>query len=161
MQETFEPGERFYDAETPADRDGPNTWKTLGYTRVVWEPGHQVIEWKATEEYGFPTQMGYIVHGGLVSTVLDTAMGGACWSLLDNDQAFLTADLHIEFIRSARPGVLRADGRVVHRASRVVFCEAQLFDPEDSLLARGRCTQVLLPGQGRAGRGFRDPEEPS
>ena len=39
---------------------------------------------------------------------LDAAMGGSCWTVLDADQAFLTADLRVEFLRSCRPGILRA-----------------------------------------------------
>jgi len=79
----------------------------------------------------------------LVATVLDTAMGGACWSLLDEEETFLTADLRVEFFRPARPGTLRADGRVVHRTRRLVFCSAEAFDPDGNVLAAARCTQVL------------------
>jgi uncharacterized protein (TIGR00369 family) len=149
----FEPGERFYESRWVDDAgpQGPHLWRTLGYRRTVWEPGHQVIEWEASEDYGFPTNSGYIIHGGMVSTVLDTAMGGACWSLLNKDDAFLTADLRVEFLRTTRPGLLRAEGRVVRRARRVVFCGAELYDGKDSLLAAARCTQVLLPAEGSGG----------
>jgi uncharacterized protein (TIGR00369 family) len=71
-------------------------------------------------------------------------MGGACWTVLDNHESFLTADLHVEFIRASRPGPLTADGRVVQRNRRVVFCSAELYDTEERLLAAARCTQVLL-----------------
>ena len=70
------------------------------------------MEWDATEDYGFPTNAGHILHGGMVTTLLDTAMGGACWTLLNEDETFLTADLRVEFFRSARPGLLRGEGRV-------------------------------------------------
>ena len=70
-------------------------------------------------------------------------MGGACWSVLDEGQSFLTADLRVEFMRSARPGTLRAEGRVVERTRRVAFCAGELFDPEGIRLAAARCTQIL------------------
>ena len=77
----FDPGDRFFDRERWEQREpeGPHIWRTLGYERAVWEPGRQVIEWKAGEEYAFPSNSGYIVHGGMVATILDSAMGGACW----------------------------------------------------------------------------------
>lgn len=151
---SFEPGERFHDPERWEDGhpDTPHIWRTLEYRRGAWEPGRQIVEWKATESYCFPSNSGPIVHGGMVSTVLDTAMGGACWTLLDYSEAFLTADLHVEFMRPARPGLLRAEGRVVSRSQRVVFCSADLFDENDSLLATARCTQVVLPARGSSGR---------
>jgi uncharacterized protein (TIGR00369 family) len=145
----FDPGDRFFDDERWEEREpeAPHIWRTLGYERALWEPGRQVIEWKASEEYAFQSNSGYIVHGGMVATVLDSAMGGACWTLLNRDEAFLTADLRIEFLRTARPGLLRAEGRVIRRARRVVFCEGELFDEDGALLATGRCTQILLPSE--------------
>ena len=133
-------------------RSGKHLWTTLGYRRLGWGEGTTSIAWDATEEYGFPTAGGPVIQGGLVTALLDAAMGGACWTVLDADQAFLTADLRVEFLRSTRPGTVRATGNVVRRTRRVVFCEAQLFDEHDLLLAASRCTQVVLPAEGRAGR---------
>jgi uncharacterized protein (TIGR00369 family) len=121
----------------------PHVWRTLGYRGIEQGDGRSVIEWDATPDYCFQAPSGPIVHGGMVATLLDTAMGGACWSLMGDDEDFLTADLRTEFMRSARPGTLRAEGRVVQRSRRVVFCEADLFDPDGTLLASGRCTQIV------------------
>ena len=121
----------------------PHVWLTLGYRAVRQGDGESVIEWDAGAEYCFPAPSGPIVHGGLVSTILDTAMGGACWSLLADDESFLTADLRVEFMRSARPGTLRAEGRVVQRNRRVAFCAGELYDADGALLASARCTQII------------------
>jgi uncharacterized protein (TIGR00369 family) len=124
---------------------GPHIWRTLGYRRTKTEPGLMVVEWEATDGYTFPAGDGSIVHGGMVATVLDTAMGGACATLLEPEESFLTADLRVEFLRAARPGLLRAEGTVVRRTKRVVFCAADLYDAEGTHLASARCTQVLRP----------------
>jgi acyl-coenzyme A thioesterase PaaI-like protein len=63
--------------------------------------------------------------------------------VLDDDESFLTADLRVEFVRSARPGVLRAKGVVVQRNRGVAFCAADLYDGERTLLASSRCTQII------------------
>ena len=140
-------GERFADLGIFTQRggDGPNLWRTLGFRRTDWEPGGSTVEWEATPEYGFVTPAGPVIQGGLVTAILDSAMGGACWTVLNNDEVFLTADLRVEFFRPTRPGPLRATGHVVRKASRVVFCSAELFDSEGTTLAASRCTQVLLP----------------
>jgi uncharacterized protein (TIGR00369 family) len=122
----------------------PHVWVTLGYRGIEQAEGGVVIEWDAPIEYCFHGSSGPIVHGGLVTTLLDTAMGGACHSLLENGETFLTADLHSEFLRPTRPGTLRASGRVVHRTKRMMFCAAELHDADGNHLASGRCTQVLL-----------------
>jgi len=123
----------------------PHVWATLGYRGIEQGDGEAVIEWDAPVEYCFQGASGPIVHGGLVATVLDTAMGGACHSLLDDGETFLTADLQTDFLRPTRPGTLRAHGRVVHRTKRTVFCAAELRDADGTHLASARCTQVLLP----------------
>lgn len=148
------PGDRFADIEE-WDRErvsGPHLWTTLGYRRVSWEPGGTEVAWDATENYCFPTAGGPVVQGGLVTALLDAAMGGACWSVLDRDQAFLTADLRVEFLRSAHIGTLIGKGWVVRRTRRVVFCAAELRDSDGTVLATSRGTQVVLPASGRAGR---------
>lgn len=150
----IEPGERFADADEweAAHTRGPHIWHTLGYRRLAWEPGSSTIAWTATPEYCFPTADGPVVQGGLVTALLDAAMGGACWTVLNRDQVFLTADLRVEFLRTARPGELRATGGVVRRTHRVVFCSAELLDAGDQVLASSRCTQIVLPNAGPFGR---------
>jgi uncharacterized protein (TIGR00369 family) len=140
-------GERYADVGALSQRggDGPNLWRTLGFRRTAWGPGESTVEWDATVEYGFRTPKGPVIQGGLVTAILDSAMGGSCWTVLDRNELFLTADLRVEFFRPTRPGPLRASGRVVRRTSRVVFCAAELFDAEDRTLAASRCTQVILP----------------
>lgn len=138
-------GSRFHEPQRWEDlRPGePHIWHTLGYRRLVWEPGRSVIEWDATEDYCFPAESGLIVHGGMVATLLDTAMGGAAWTVLDDHELFLTADLRVEFLRSARPGTLRAEATVIRRGARVVFCDSSLYDTDGRHLAAARCTQII------------------
>lgn len=151
------PGERY--AERLADGtfegppgDGAHIWRTLGYRRTLWAPGRVAVAWTASADYCFPSAGGPVVQGGLVTALLDAAMGGATWTVLNLDQAFLTADLRVEFLRSATVGELTAIGAVVRRTRRVVFAAAELFDPAGTLLATCRGTQVVLPAGGRAGR---------
>lgn len=153
MPETITPGERFDDASAwDSLVEEPHIWRTLGYRRLAWEPGSTMIEWTATLDYCFPTANGSVVQGGLVTALLDAAMGGACWTVLDRGEVFLTADLRVEFIRAARPGALRAAGTVARRTRRVVFCGAEMTDAAGRLLAVSRCTQIVLPDQGPYGR---------
>ena len=140
---------RFAQLESASD---PHLWQTLGYRAVSYGAGSATIAWEATEAYGFPTAAGYRVHGGMVTAILDTAMGGATWTVLDADEVFLTADLRVEFHRAPPIGALTATGTVIKRTKRVAFCEAALLDPDGRVLAASRCTQVVLPADGPAGR---------
>lgn len=123
--------------------DGRHIWRTLGYRLVESGPEGSVVEWEAPEEFTFPTGERSIVHGRMLATLLDTAMGNVCVEHLGWGETFLTADLHVEFYRSAAPGTLRAEARVVHRGRRAVYCAAELYDGEGALLASARCTQIV------------------
>lgn len=131
---------------------GEHVHTTLGYRRVGGSAGRATVEWDASAAYGFPTAGGTVVQGGLVTAVLDAAMGDAAWTVLREGETFLTVDLRVEFFRSTRPGPVRAEGMVVRRSSRVVFCTADLYDEAGELLAASRCTQILLPATGPGGR---------
>jgi uncharacterized protein (TIGR00369 family) len=124
--------------------DGPHIWNTLGYQRLREDPGAVTIGWEASADYSFPSTAGPVIQGGLVTAVLDAAMGGAAWTVLDGTQSFLTGDLRVEFLRATRPGPLQARGTVVRRTRAVVFCAAELFDAQERLLASSRCTQIVL-----------------
>ena len=124
--------------------EGAHIWNTLGY-RFGDDPpeGTIAIEWDAPDRYSFPDGTRRIVHGGIVATLLDTAMGHVCLADLEPGQVFLTADLHVELYRVVSPGTIRAEAEIVHRSRRVVFCAASLYDSEGTLLASGRCTQIV------------------
>lgn len=158
--EDITPGERMQDLDLERERRNrlPGLWNTLGYQLVDFGPGRASVSWQATEDYGFPTEGGYIVQGGLVTALLDAAMGNACWTSLNRDQVFLTADLRVEFLRPTRPGLLVAAGTVIRRTRRIAFCAAELRDADGLLLATSGCTQAVLPASGAAGRsGGSDP----
>jgi len=120
-------------------------WATLGYELREWNARHAVVAWQAGADYGFATDSGFLIQGGLVTALLDAAMASACWAVLDEKQAFLTADLRVEFLRSARAGELVGIGTVLRATHRIVFCAAELHDADGLLLATSRCTQVVLP----------------
>ena len=129
-----------WDAGAPS---GVHIWKTLGYRFAEGADGKIAVAWDAAPDYAFPVDERTVVHGGMVATLLDTAMGHACLARLGPDESFLTADLHVDFYRAATPGRLRAEAEVKHQSRRAMFCEASLYDAEGVLLASARCTQIV------------------
>lgn len=143
-KDPWRPGERY--AAMP--REGtphPGIWKRTGWYVVDIGPGHSILGWSPSEDDAFLAGDVWIVHGGMVTAFLDTAMGQATWSLLNDDEVFLTSDLRTEFYRPTHPGmVLRAHGEVVHKTSRVTFAAAEVFDENGKLLASCRGTNQTL-----------------
>ncbi len=82
------------------------------------------------------------VHGSLYFRALDDAAFFAANSKVE-DVLVLTSSFHIQFFRPVSAGTLRAEGRVVHRAARLVTADAELFDQAGTLLARGSGTFAI------------------
>ena len=74
-----------------------------------------------------------IVHGGLLCTLLDIAMGTAARRSLGHP--VMTLDLQASFIAPGRD-VLIGEGRVVRAGRSIVFCEAQVLTEAGELVAK-------------------------
>lgn len=75
-------------------------------------------------------------HGSVVFKALDDAAFFAANSLVP-DAFVLTASLNVHFLRPIAAGVLRAEGRVVHRTGSSFLAEAVARDAEGNEVARG------------------------
>lgn len=139
----YAPGER-YDEFLEQAATYPGIWTHLGWRRAELDPGRAVLEWEPDTDHSFLAGSGWIVHGGMVTALLDTAMGQATWTLLSRDEAFLTGDLRTEFYRPTTPGLVRATGWVVHKTKRVSFAAAELHDGSGRLLAGARATNLTI-----------------
>lgn len=97
-------------------------------------------------------QGGGLVAGGVLATLLDEAMAHAALARLASRQEAHTAtpriatvDMHIHYLRAARPGTdLRAEARVVKSGSRVLFIEASVMNPEGQTLVKGEGAFLVL-----------------
>jgi uncharacterized protein (TIGR00369 family) len=87
------------------------------------------------------------VHGGLISTLLDSAMGCAVQSTLAAGIGYTSIELKVSFLRpiSRDSGTLRCVGRVVKPGRRVAFAEAELTDGTGTLVATATSSLLVFP----------------
>lgn len=79
-----------------------------------------------------------IVHGGLISTVLDEAMAKVVAATVGKA---LTAELRVRFRKQAPSGKqLMVRGWIESRDKRMIRAEAELLDAEEAELAHGWAT---------------------
>lgn len=87
-----------------------------------------------------------IVHGGLICTLLDVAMGTA--ARCTTGYPVMTLDLQASFISPGR-GEMIGEGRVLRAGRSIVFCEAEVRTLEGELVARASGTFKPVRQQGR------------
>jgi len=81
-----------------------------------------------------------LVHGGMLATLADTAMGLAVRTTLEPGRRHVTVQLGIEFLSPGRQGRIVARGRSVKVGRQLGFAEADVVDGSGRLLARARST---------------------
>ena|SRR5688500_9275332 len=78
------------------------------------------------------------LHGGVVSTLIDTAGGLAAWSALSGLESLSTVDMRVDFLEPAGlAGDLRADAELVRKGNRVCHVRVTVTQG-DMLVAEGR-----------------------
>ena len=102
----------------------PPAAELVGFAPTYVMPGRVVFAYEPREEHY--NTLG-AVHGGILTTVLDTVMGCAVHSKLDAGIAPVTIELKTSFVHpvTLASGILRAEGTVVHPGSRVATAEAK------------------------------------
>jgi uncharacterized protein (TIGR00369 family) len=93
----------------------------------------------------FANPMG-TVHGGIAATLLDSALGCAVQTTLDEGVAYTTISLEVKYLRAIRvdAGELRAEAFVVHAGRRQATAEARLTDRDGRVLATATTTCLVL-----------------
>ncbi len=105
-----------------------------GYARLslVLEPHH--------------TNPNGVMHGGVITTMMDSAMGAALGSLRGAEAGrspHATVEMNASFLAGARPGdKIVVEGRVLRLGKSIAFGEAEARRG-DELIAKGRLTFAI------------------
>ncbi len=114
---------------------------------VSANPGETIFEVTPEEYHYNPIGM---VHGGLMATLMDSAMGCAVQTKLPAGTGYSTVDLQVTYIKSANKntGVLTCIGRVLHLGGKIATTYADVRDSGGNLYAHATSTCIILrPGK--------------
>ena len=113
--------------------------KLLGIEVDSVEPGHAVLSMQLRHEH---MRNNAIAHGGVIATLIDSAMAIAIMALLEENERTVTVDLTIHYLRPVPEGSAKASARVVRAGRRVVTVSAELFDGQGKLAATAISTYL-------------------
>jgi uncharacterized protein (TIGR00369 family) len=97
--------------------------ETLGVHGRTADDGTARLELDATERH---LNEAGTVHGGVLATLVDTAMGQAVRSLTGADDVPATSQLTVTYLRAGKPGRLEVVGRVSKQGEHLTVCEADV-----------------------------------
>lgn len=121
----------------------PPCAELLGWELIEQDPdvGRVVIRFEGRPEFLNPAGF---VQGGLLSAMLDDAMGPAVLVKTGGAAYTVTIGLQVSFLAPARPGPLTAEARVVQLGKTIGFVEAELTDHTGTIVARATSNVRLV-----------------
>lgn len=86
------------------------------------------------------------VHGGILASLLDSALGCTVQSLLPAGSTFTTLELKVNYLRpmSTETGTVYAEGKIIHLGKRVATAEGRVTDAGGKLYAHATTTCIIL-----------------
>jgi uncharacterized protein (TIGR00369 family) len=91
-------------------------------------------------------QAGGVVHGGAIASLLDSAVVPAIGGSLPPGARYSTVDQHVQYIAALVDDDAVAEGWVIRRGRRTVFCESEAIAASTGqLIARSLLTYNVAP----------------
>ncbi len=86
------------------------------------------------------------VHGGILATLLDSALTAAVISTLPRGRSCSTTEIKVNYLRpvTAENGRLVCEAQVVHAGRRMAAAEGKVRDTEGRLCAMGVCSCLIF-----------------
>ncbi len=130
--------DHFLGKKVTEGRSPAGNW--LGFTLEKIEKGKAefslTIKKEMTNPYGN-------IHGGMMSTIMDEAIGWAVISL-DMESHYTSMNLNVDFLYAARLGEqIRARSQVIRSGKKIVHAECAVYDMEDRLLAKASSNLIV------------------
>ncbi|NBD27527.1 PaaI family thioesterase [Paenibacillus glycinis] len=111
-------------------------WGYLGCELVSADPGRAAISLRLRPEH---LNMAGIVHGGVLASLLDNAMGLVA-ILACPEERTVTTGLNVHYLQSSSEGVLTCEAELIHRSRRTLTLEGRIADNNGELLVWGSGT---------------------
>jgi len=92
-------------------------------------------------------QQNGLIHGGVITTAADVAMGFAAMSLVGEDDLVVTGEIKVSFLNPGTGNRLVSEGVVLKPGRRVNFCEAQIYSisgSEKTLIAKASSSMITI-----------------
>lgn len=124
----------------------PPITQTLGFSLSEAEHGRVVFS-------GIPQMRHYnpigTVHGGFAMTLLDSALACAVHSTLSKGETYTTLEIKVNLVRplTRETGLVRAEGRIIHRGRTLGTSEGDIKDASGKLYAHASTTCMIFPAK--------------
>jgi uncharacterized protein (TIGR00369 family) len=107
-------------------------WEHIGLELQFAENGKSKVFMPAKKEF---LQIFGNVHGGILATLLDATMASAINTVLDENTFSVTAEMKIQYLKSATGNYLIGVGEVIKQGKTLTVCKSEIYDENDQMVA--------------------------
>lgn len=118
--------------------------KQLTFGAIAVDYGVAVFQGSPRVEYLNP--MG-TVHGGWISSMMDSALGSAVLTVLEPGYSYTTGSLTVQYLKAVRLNLqrVRVEATVTEQAERVATAQARMLGPDGRLYAQATAKCRIFP----------------
>jgi acyl-coenzyme A thioesterase 13 len=129
--------ETYLGKEVTDSRSNAGNW--LGFTLEHIEKGSAILSAPVRTEMTNPYGN---IHGGMMSLVIDEAIGWAVVSL-DAEHHYTSLTLNVDFLYAIKEGDrLRAESKVLRMGKKIINVECHVYDMQGNVLARANSNLI-------------------
>ena len=115
--------------------------RLLGIELESVEPGIAVVSLQLNDQL---KQNNGVIHGGVIASLIDTALALAILSVLPESDRVTTVDLTISYLRPLVEGKASAKARVIRAGKRVITASADVVGDAGNVAATALSTYIKL-----------------
>ena len=86
------------------------------------------------------------VHGGVYSSLIDTAAYWAVYCDVEEDAGLISLDVKVDNLAPVKEGRLVVEGKRIKAGKSICIAAAAVIDSEGKYLAHGTSKQMVIPG---------------
>lgn len=121
----------------PMKSDGYNPFgELIGLNFEARQDGHSLCTLEVKEKLLNPHR---VVHGGVIYSLADTGMGGALYTLMEDDESCATIEIKIVYLKPVTQGVLACETKVIQKGKRIAVLESEV-ENEGRMIAKAMGT---------------------
>jgi uncharacterized protein (TIGR00369 family) len=139
-------GLEFLEKMTKGEIPLPPLIHTLDFKVSSIQPGRAEFTFHPQEFHYNPIGS---IHGGVITAILDSALGCTLHSVLPAGTGYTTVDIKVNFLRSIniKTGEMKAVGSIINQGNRTALLEARLMDKKGKLYAYATSTCMILKSE--------------
>lgn len=123
------------------DLERGHYWKLLGMKTGAGVDGKLGVELEVSENL---IQVYGNIHGGVIASVLDSAIAVAINQQLGPGEGAVTVEIKINYLRPVSKGKIRGEGSVIQKGRKIIVAQGEIRDESGQMVAFGTATFMRI-----------------